>query len=34
MVERAQAVLATWQWIEADAESAGAPALWTTRDAG
>jgi hypothetical protein len=32
MVERAEAVLATWQWIEPHAESAGPPALWSTRD--
>jgi hypothetical protein len=32
MVERAEVVLATWQWIDPHAESAAPPALWSTRD--
>lgn len=32
VVERAEAVLGTWQWIEPPADSSGPPALWSTRD--
>jgi hypothetical protein len=32
MVERAQAVFATWHWIGADARSAGPPSLWSRGD--
>jgi hypothetical protein len=32
VVERAEAVLATWQWIEPPADPGGASALWYTRD--
>jgi hypothetical protein len=32
MIERAQAVLSTWEWIEAATESGSPPPLWSTRD--